>query len=307
MLRILYTSLMLALAFLAPTFSNADEGLPAKDRLKSCDERTALAAARELLNDPRLLKEPLEMFAPAFVLFQNGERDDGVFWFYAAQLRVQYQMAFERGDRSQLLSVMRMTIGAPINNYAFQNVANLDRILDRVMVWDKVTPNPYREKPKTDAIERRVESVYSGLNELRAKFASEKVDIEAKAREQAPMIEQMYSVKGNPHCRAGQVDPANVPKEVAKEKALVSQYIKNNLDIIRDAGEVKNTWVERGSTRISETMPYRYEVGVISTTGKESHAIVDVLRTDGDVKFSLFCIARMRWVSRDLLKDPCTQ
>ena len=307
MLRILTTLLVLALVNLVPVSSYADEGLPAKDRLKSCDARIAQAAAKELLNDPQLLKEPLEMFAPAFVLFQNGARDDGVFWFYAAQLRVQYQLVFERGDRGQLLSVMRMTIGSPINNYAFQNVANLDRILDRVMEWDKTTPNPYRDQPKTGAINKQVESVYSGLNDLRVKIAAEKADLETKARKEAPMIEQMYSTKSNPHCRGGQVDPASVAKETTKEKALVSQYVRSNPDIIRDAGEVKNTWVEYGSTRSSETMPYRYEVGVISAAGRESHAIVDVLRTDGDVKFSLVCIARMRWVSRDVHKDPCSQ
>lgn len=114
-------------------------------------------------------------------------------------------------------------------------------------------------------------------------------------------------MKNNPHCRAGQVDPANVAKETIKEKALVGDYVKNNPEVIRDAGEIKNTWVEYGSTRSTDTMPYRYEVGVISATGKESHAIIDVSRTDGEAKFTLSCIARLRSVSRDVHKDPCTQ
>jgi hypothetical protein len=123
----------------------ADDNLPAKDRLKSCDPHIALAAAKEILGDPKTLKEPLEMLSPAFILFQNGEKDEAVFWFYAAQLRVRYQLAFEKGNRGQLLSIMLMTIGPPINNYAFQDVRKLDRIIDRVLEWDKITPNPFRE------------------------------------------------------------------------------------------------------------------------------------------------------------------
>jgi hypothetical protein len=202
---------------------------------------------------------------------------------------------------------MRMTTGVPINNYAFQDISNLGRILDRVLEWDKATPNPYRDRPKTDTIDSQLEQVYAGLNNLRAKIAAEKEDMEAKARKAAPGIEQMYSMKNNPHCRAGQVDPVNVAKETAKEKALVGEYVKNNPEVIRDAGEIKSTWLEYGSTRSTDTMPYRYEIGVISTAGKESHAIVDVTRTDGEVKFSLVCIARLRWVSRDVHKDPCSQ
>ncbi|MDR1277108.1 MAG: hypothetical protein LBL72_12155 [Candidatus Accumulibacter sp.] len=303
----LFVSLLFVFATLVSSASSADENLPVAVRLKSCDARIALAAAKELLNGPKSLKEPLEMFGPAFVLFQNDERDEAVFWFYAAQLRVQYQLAFEKGDRGQLLSIMRMTTGAPINNYAFQDVSNLGRILDRVLEWDKATPNPYRNRPKTDAINKQLEQVYAGLNDLKTKIASEKEELETEARKAAPRIEQMYSMKNNPHCRAGQVDPANVASETAKEKVLIGEYIMNNQDIIRNAGEIKNTWVEYGSTRSTDTMPFRYEVGVMSTAGKESYAIVDVSRTDGEVKFSLVCIARLRWVSRGVHTDPCSQ
>ena len=98
--------------------------------MESCDPRIAVAAAEVFINNPDMLKEPLELFKPAFVLFLNGKKDDAVFWFYAAQLRVRYQLVFEKGDRGQLLSIMMMTVGAPINNYAFQDISNLNRILD---------------------------------------------------------------------------------------------------------------------------------------------------------------------------------
>ena len=307
MSRILFAPLSFVAAILFSAASLADGSIVAADRLKSCDTRIALATAKEILNDPKTLSEPLEIFNPAFVLFQNGERDEAVFWFYAAELRVQYQLAFERGDRGQLLSVMRMTTGVPINNYAFQDVSRLGRILDRVLEWDKATPNPYRDRLRSDTIDSQLEQVYAGFRNLKRKMVAEKADLEAKARKAAPEIEQTYSVKNNPHCRAGQVDPANVAKETIKEKALVDDYVKNNPEVIRDAGEIKKTWFEYGSTRSDDTMPFRYEVGVISATGKESHAIVDVSRPDGEARFTLVCIARLRWVARDPHKDPCTQ
>ena len=235
--------------------------------------------------------------------------------------------------------------GPDIDNYAFQDVSNFSRILDRVAVWDKSTTNPYpvHDKDKWMNVNKAIEQMYSDLRvknekfiqeraskeskawlaamemrfqtesvypdfmDLKAKLAAESNALEGKARLAAPIIERMYAANTDPHCREGQVDPANVAKETAKEKALVSDYVKINPDVIRDTGEIKNTWVEYGLTRSTYTMPYRYEVGVISAAGKESHAIIDVLRTDGEVKFTLLCIARLRWVSRDVHKDPCSQ
>src|SRR5690242_5971064 len=88
-----------ALVLLLPVMAAAEPDLPARERLKACDPAVAVAAAREILADPATLREPLEMFMPALVLFQGREQDDAVFWLYAAQLRTRYQLAFEQGDR----------------------------------------------------------------------------------------------------------------------------------------------------------------------------------------------------------------
>lgn len=278
-----------------------------QDRLKSCDPQVAVAAAEEVISKQATLKDPLLLFTAAATLFQHGKKDEAVFWFYVAQLRTRYQLVFENGDRGQLLAIMLMTVGAPINNYAFQNVGNFRRILDRVLEWDKTAPNSFRERSHSEAEEQKIAAVYAGMHDLRVKIVAEQADLEAKARKAAPEIESMYAAKNNPQCRAGQVDPSNAAKETAKEKILVSDYVRINPEVIQDAGEIKNTWVETFSTKSTDTMPSRYEVGVISSVGKESHAIVDVSRSGSDVKFKLLCIARKRWVLRDPTKDPCNQ
>lgn len=179
----------------------AGDTTPARERLQSCNPSIALAAAEEIIRAPETLKEPLELFSPAAILFQQGKKDEAVFWFYAAQLRTRYQLVFEKGDRGQLLAIMMMTAGVQINNYAFQDTASFGRILDRVLEWDRATPNPLRDQPRSDLVDQQVAKVYSGLNDLKAKLIADKVDIEAKARQAAPGIEQAYSLKGKQSCR----------------------------------------------------------------------------------------------------------
>jgi len=132
----------------------AAESPAAQDRLASCDAKVALAAVQEIISRPESLEEPMELFSVAPPLFHHGQKDEAVFWFYAAQLRTRYQLVFEQGDRGQLFQIMLMSIGPLINSYAFQDVSKLDRTLDRVLEWDRTTPNPYREKPRSAAIER---------------------------------------------------------------------------------------------------------------------------------------------------------
>ncbi|MCF8174217.1 MAG: hypothetical protein K9K30_03165 [Burkholderiaceae bacterium] len=195
----------------APSYAGSTT--PARERLQSCNPAFVLAAAEEIIRAQETLKEPLELFSPAAVLFQQGKKDEAVFWFYAAQLRTRYQLAFEKGDRGQLLTIMMMTIGVPINNYAFQDTANFLRILDRVLEWDRTTPNPFRDQPKSELANQQVEKIYSGLTDLKAKLIAEKADIEGKARQAAPEIEQAYSLKGNRACRDIQpmVDACSFP------------------------------------------------------------------------------------------------
>lgn len=184
-----------------------------KERLESCDPKIALAAADESIKNPDIWKEPLGLCSPALVLFLNGKKDDAVFWFYAAQLRVRYQLVFEKGDRGQLLSAMMMTMGPAINNYAFHDISNLNRTLDHVLEWDKKTPNPFRDKTRSEGDDKELEQVYSGFRDLKAKLVTEKDDLEQKARLATPQIQAMIADFDN-RCRksAQQSAPRDAPR-----------------------------------------------------------------------------------------------
>lgn len=293
----------LILKDIVPTSDSDSRSL--QDRLKSCDPQVAIGAAEKILDDPDSLKEPLELFSPAAALFQHGKKDDAVFWFYAAQLRVRYQLVFEKGDRGQLLAVMMMTVGAPINNYAFQDVEKFIRILDRVLEWDKRTPNPFRKESKAADTDKQIEQIYAGLRNLKLKIRAEKTDIESKARSAAPMIEQSYRQYANSYCGKGQIDPADANQIIEKEWRLIMEFVKNNAEVIREVGTIRGIGRESYTQRPGEIVPSRY---IASVGGERSaYAVIDVSRAGGKAVFSLACLAHLSLGQRDPFKDVCKQ
>ena len=284
----------------------ADDNLPAVDRLKSCDPGIAVAAAKEILSAPRALKEPLELFGPAFILFQNGEQDEAVFWFYAAQLRVRYQLAFEKGDRGQLLSIMLMTIGPLINNYVFQDIHKLDRVIDRVLEWDKTTPNPFSEKSHSADVEAHLEKVYSGIRELKAKLVTEKDDIEQKAKAAAPQFEQMARQSKTHPCQPGEPDPAFANRTIKTEKKSVAEFAKRHPDVLRESGTIKYAVVLSYKQDGKSALPIRYTVSINGST-KRVYAEIDVSRSGDRSSFVLACVTHLWIGQRDPFKDVCVQ
>lgn len=283
----------------------AGRSLSAEDRMKSCDSGMALAAATETVSNPDNLKEPMQLFPPAFAYFQNGRKDEGVFWFYAAQLRVRQQMVINNGDRGQILAVMMMTMGPAINNYAYQNTAQLNQILDKVLKWDKDTPNPFREEAKQQKLDNKIEQVYAGFSELKFRLVTDKASMEAAARQAAPGIEQMYTRMNSERCRKGQPDPAYANQIAADEWSQAIEFVKNNKDVLREVGSIKGVGRVASRKKHGETIPSRYELSVGGD--RSAYAIVDVSRSSGVAQFTLACLTHLSLGMRDPFKDACKQ
>lgn len=205
----LFLACLAVVALWHVSIATAGGDVAAHKRLKSCDPKVSLAAADEILNDPKTLTEPALMFSPAYFLLVHGRKDESVFWFYAAQLRFRYQAAIKQGDYGQVLSVMLMTVGPSINNYAFQDTAKLSNIIDRVLEWDRTTPNPLRQLVKSEEVATRVGKVYSGMNDLKVKLVAEKDALENSARLAAPQVQLMNQATAR-ECKR-EVQPFNPP------------------------------------------------------------------------------------------------
>ena len=96
-----------------------------------------------------VIAKPEEFAPPALyvlssVLFEQGKKDDAVFWFYAAQVRGRID-ANICADKSAaaIVDAMNQKFGPPINQYAFTNLSLLTNTVDRVLAWEEVTPCHY--------------------------------------------------------------------------------------------------------------------------------------------------------------------
>ncbi len=87
---------------------------------------------------------PPVLFLLSNILFEKGEKDDAAFWFYAGQLRGRFD-ANICADVSarQAISVLNMTFGPPINQYALKDIPKLEKLVDKVVAWDEKTPYNY--------------------------------------------------------------------------------------------------------------------------------------------------------------------
>lgn len=292
----------LALAASAWLVPAAAQQLPLEDRMKSCDPAIAIAAAKEVIADKDQVKEPLMLFSPSMVLYQHGARDEAVFWFYAAQLRTRYQLVFEQGDRGQLLMVMMM-VAPGINNYAFQDVARFNRTLDKVLEWDRKTPNPYREREQTPEEREKVKAVYRGIDEMRKKLAAEKEEIEKQAREAAPHMQAMMDPKRGA-CAPGKPDPMYDRVTIEEDKVKVVEAAKVHPEVLKQAGTIQTTswqsWLGRGG----ETLPYRHTVWVKGSNG-EVWVEMNVIRSGRESRFELACTTPLSLSKRPALGDVC--
>lgn len=87
---------------------------------------------------------PPVLYALSNVLFTNGEKDEGAFWFYAGQLRarVDANICADSSAR-QAVGVLNRNFGAPINQYTFQDIPKLEALISRVVDWERKTPYNY--------------------------------------------------------------------------------------------------------------------------------------------------------------------
>jgi hypothetical protein len=117
-------------------------------------------------------KHPAAYFVLAAKKFEEGKRDEATFWLYAGQIRYRaYLLSNPKldpsGDPALFTSLMQQ-IGRPINEYAFGDIPQLVKIIDRALEWDAKNPDPFTKKSPTR------DEVRDGLVKLKERAVSER-------------------------------------------------------------------------------------------------------------------------------------
>jgi len=119
-------------------------------------------------------EHPSAYYTYAGRLFQEGKKDDAVFWFYVGQLRYRFHLKANPnlkpdGDPA-VFSSLSATIGQAINEYAGGSVKGWVRAIERALKWDEESPNGFTSKQKFAAV---YEENRAGLKKLRDQVESQ--------------------------------------------------------------------------------------------------------------------------------------
>ena len=103
-------------------------------------------AIATIIRNPELYN-PTVFYKLSENLFQQGKKEDALFWFYAGQLRARYD-ANRCADETarSAVSVLNENYGPSINKYAFENLDKFEKIIANVIEFDKNTKHLYDQR-----------------------------------------------------------------------------------------------------------------------------------------------------------------
>lgn len=113
-------------------------------------------------------RHPLDYMILAMRLFSKADRkDDGLFWFYAWQLRQRIRLAcypdLDPSGEPALSGALFATFGPAFNEYAGADPDKWATVIDRVLAWDATNPSRYERDAACTA---QRDEVRGGLEEL---------------------------------------------------------------------------------------------------------------------------------------------
>ncbi len=87
---------------------------------------------------------PPVLYMLSSVLFEQGQKDDAVFWFIAGQLRgrIDANICTDK-SAAAAIDAMNKKFGPPINQYSLTNLPLLTNTVKRVLAWEEKTPCHY--------------------------------------------------------------------------------------------------------------------------------------------------------------------
>ena len=109
-------------------------------------------------------------------LFQEGKKDDAVFWFYVGSIRYRFHLAANpkldpSGDPA-LFGALQESIGSPINAYAGGDPKKWAAQIGRALKWDEENKNGFTSKKK---FKQEYQEIRVGLSEMK-QWIEENID-----------------------------------------------------------------------------------------------------------------------------------
>ncbi len=124
---------------------------------------------------------PAAYYKYAKQLFNEGRKDDAVFWFYVGQLRYRFFLTanptIAEARYQAPFSALNATIGEEINEYAGGNTTTWVAAIDRALAWDLTSPNYFTSK---EHFHKEYIAIRNGLVELKKFIQSHAQEIKAQ-------------------------------------------------------------------------------------------------------------------------------
>lgn len=105
--------------------------------------KSRLQIINGITNAPEHFAPPVFYFL-SNVLFEEGRKDEAMFWFYAGQLRgtIDAHICADKSAQAAI-GALNEEFGTPINQYAFKDIPKLTNTVERVVAWEETTPCAY--------------------------------------------------------------------------------------------------------------------------------------------------------------------
>jgi len=160
-------------------FASVTNAQPPDVRMTSCDPTVVRSRIDEMLRDPKTLREPPSLMLFAMNMNSVGgvaEEELGFLWF-AGRLRSERFVLFEQGDPSKMYQVYLAVEKEKVRLNMLPSLESdpelLQRVVKRVIAWDKATPDPYRDRPEAQTVElkNRLAEIDKSFSRLPKEFA----------------------------------------------------------------------------------------------------------------------------------------
>ena len=140
-------------------------------------EKTVTMSTAELKKEAQLL-HPVGFYILAKKLFDEGEKDEAIFWFYVGSIRYRYFL-YSVGDdpfhpENELFEQVQFEIGGLVLDYAGGDPEFWAEQVEQASIWDDKHLNFFYPKKRNP---EALAEVRANMQKLKTKLLDEKEDI----------------------------------------------------------------------------------------------------------------------------------